>query len=239
MNTAKIRMLFKQFNMGNALRFLIAKVMQKTFDPHNFPSYSQFGEDRIISVFFPTGEGFYVDVGCNQPQYYSNTFSLYKSGWKGITIDGNSDLIREQRKQRKRDSSICAVVSNEKKDLLFTEFEASEVSTVNSAHVDEWKGKSEIIKERIVTPVSLETILNECKAPKRFDLLSIDVEGHEFEVLSSVNFHIYRPKLIIIEIHGFDLLNPLLSKAYEYLVSNNYKMVGYVIVNGYFIDNMS
>ena len=50
------------------------------------------GEDIIGSQLLrEVKRGFYIDIGANHPVNYSNTFSLYKSGWRGIGIDGNKD----------------------------------------------------------------------------------------------------------------------------------------------------
>lgn len=42
-------------------------------------SYSQFGEDLVLSSFIDTSKkGFYVDVGAYQPKRFSNTYFYYK-----------------------------------------------------------------------------------------------------------------------------------------------------------------
>lgn len=235
MNIDKLKTYFLQFGILGATRFLCAELSQKIFDSYKISSYSQTGEDRILcSLLGQTG--FYVDVGCNHPQSYSNTFALYKKGWIGITIDANKELIQKHQRLRKRDISLCAVVSDQKREVIFTEFEDSLVSSLNLEHISEWEKKRKVKEKRVVKTVSLSSILDSCKAPKDFDLLCIDIEGHDFEVLSSLNLNIYRPKLIVIEMHKFDFLNPSLSKIYEYLKANHYKMIGYVIMNGYFAD---
>ena len=78
-------------------------------------SYAHTGEDRIIdSILKPiiNKPGFYVEVGCNEPIFISNTFSLYKRGWKGICIDANGELIKKYKKKRPRDIAVQALVSN-------------------------------------------------------------------------------------------------------------------------------
>ena len=238
-------MLNAQFGMLNAIRFIFAELTRDIFDPYNISSYSQTGEDRILGHIIDhylgrlpiNGEaGFYVDVGCNHPQHFSNTFALYKRGWIGITIDANKELIQKHQRLRKRDTSICAVVSDKEQEVIFTDFEDSCISSLNAEHISEWQTRSKIKEQRVVNTVSLSTILDGGKVPKDFDLLCIDVEGHDFEVLSSLNLNIYRPKLIVIEMFEFDFLNPSSSTIYEYLKVNNYKMIGYAVVNGYFSD---
>jgi FkbM family methyltransferase len=231
----KVRTFFLQFSILNAIRFLVVELIRYILDPCNISSYSQTGEDRILSALLPE-TGFYVDVGCNHPQSYSNTFFLYKKRWIGITIDANNKLIQKHQRLRRRDLSICAVVSDKEQQVIFTDFEDSLVSSLNPEHISEWQKSRAIKQQRIVNAKSLSTILSRHEIPKNFDLLSIDVEGHDFEVLCSLDLNIYRPKLIVIEIHGFNLLNPGSNKIYEYLRLNNYKMIGYIVVNVYFSD---
>jgi FkbM family methyltransferase len=235
MNLDKFKTYFAQFTIFDAVRLLYVELSRKFFDPYNTASYSQTGEDRILCHIL--GEtGFYVDVGCNHPQAYSNTFALYKRGWTGITIDANKELTQKHQKLRKRDLSICAVVSDHVEEITFTDFEDPLVSSLDNEHVKEWEKYRKVKTRRTVSTIPLNTILEDCKVPKRFDLLSVDVEGHDFEVLSSLDLKIYRPKLIVIEIHEFDLLNPSSNKIYKHLIANNYKMIGYVVMNGYFLD---
>ncbi len=236
MKFAKIKTLFHQFGIFNAIRYLYAEINRKIFDPYKITSYSQTGEDRILEYLLAGESGFYIDVGCNHPQYYSNTFSLYKKGWTGITIDANQELIEEHQKLRKRDRSFCAVISDKEQKVVFTDFEDSLVSSLDTEHVSEWMKSRKIKEQRVVKTVSLNSILDDCGVPSNFDLLNIDVEGHDYEVLTSLDLNIYRPKLIVIEMHGFDLTNPSSSKIYEYLKVNNYKLIGYVAMNGYFAE---
>jgi hypothetical protein len=60
-------------------------------------TYSQHGEDRLILDYFkklgrPTGT--YVDVGANYPIKISNTYLLYRSGWRGLTVEPIPRLSR-------------------------------------------------------------------------------------------------------------------------------------------------
>lgn len=54
----------------------------------NLQSRSQSGQD--IWVFEMTEHktsGFYVDIGCNDPEFHSNTFALEQMGWNGLLVD--------------------------------------------------------------------------------------------------------------------------------------------------------
>ena len=68
------------------------------FKKINTNFYSQFGEDKILNELIPNKftNGFYVDVGCFHPKKYSNTYILFRRGWRGINIDmedSDSDII--------------------------------------------------------------------------------------------------------------------------------------------------
>ena len=58
--------------------------------------------------------------------------------------------------------------------------------------------------ERIekLTTRRLEDILAEHNAPNKFEFLSIDVEGHDSEVLQSIDLGQYQPEVIVIEVSG-------------------------------------
>ena len=58
-----------------------------------FRSYSQFGEDALVNSLFRNKKyGIYVDVGAYHPILYSNTYALYRRGWRGFAIDPNPSL---------------------------------------------------------------------------------------------------------------------------------------------------
>lgn len=234
-----LKKLLIQFNVYHAIRLFLAAYFARKTDPYAIASYSQTGEDRIIENYFQSKSGYYIEVGSNHPEYFSNTFSLYKKGWQGISIDANGELIKKHASIRKNDIAICAAVSNKIEELVFTEFEEPLVSSLNSRHIREWQSKRKIRSTRIVTTIDLNSILDKYNAPKKFELLCIDVEGHDFEVISSINLGKYRPNLIVIEMHDFEITNPNDNAIFNYMIENNYKITGYVAMNGYFTDTLS
>jgi hypothetical protein len=93
------------------LQFL--KVFRKTFfTPLKArKSYSQCAEDlmvdHLLQAIIKSGvKGFYVDVGCHHPKRGSNTYRLYKSGWKGILVDMEDDKVLAAKLARSRDVVI-------------------------------------------------------------------------------------------------------------------------------------
>lgn len=236
--------LFEQFRYVEAIRILLVGLVRALCDRDAIFSYSQTGEDRIIHALLakykgPYGEekGFYVDVGCNHPTKFSNTFELYKRGWRGITVDANQTLMNQHRQQRPADTSICAAVSDSEKEAIFTHFKDSLVSSMSAEHIEVWGKKREVDTQESVITVTLNTVLEQTNAPQAFDLLSIDVEGHDFEVLKSINIDVFQPQLIVIEMHDFQISRCEASDIYNYLTARGYRMAGYVTMNGFFMRN--
>jgi hypothetical protein len=76
---------------------------------------------------------------------------------------------------------------------------------------------------------TLDDILIEARAPARFELLSIDVEGHELEVLSGFDFARWRPRLILLEDHVGNL------KKHRFLRAAGYRLIRRFENNGWYV----
>lgn len=208
--------------------------------------YSQTGEDLILATILEkyvgspwTSVGKYVDVGCNHPIKCSNTFFFYKLGWSGVVVDANRDLVERFGAIRSLDKGVSSLVSNESAVKLFTKFEDPLVSSVDEAHVSQWADRMGVLETVEMVSRTLTDILESSGCPRDFELLSVDVEGHDFEVLQSLDFTKFHPKVVVIELHEFDILKPQDSKIYQLMYDNGYQLVGYVVWNGYFVRNES
>jgi FkbM family methyltransferase len=205
-------------------------------------SYAQGAEDIIIPHLATyhvglSGPGRYVDVGCNEPVRYSNTFALYLLGWRGINIDANADLIRECRRVRKEDTCIRAAVSDSEREVVFHKAKEHAVSTIDEERLVEWKKRFEFSDDdqETVTTRTLTSILDEHWTDgDAIDLLSIDVEGHDLRVLKSLDLAKYRPKIIVIEMHSIE--NMTETDIYQYLTTNGFEFKFYAVLNSYFVD---
>lgn len=200
-------------------------------------SFAFTGEDRILeSIYKPriTENGFYVEVGCNHPKFLSNTYSLYRKGWRGICIDGNKQLIKKYKKVRPRDIAICALVSNEVTTKTFYVAENDVLSTMTKTNLEGEDMKNISVEQQTMQTNTLTNILREVNAPSIIDILSIDAEEHDFEVLQSLDFTLYQPKLIIVEDETFSPVQPKDNNIYNFLSENGYTLEGYILKNLYF-----
>lgn len=228
---------FKALPFGLALRLFVLYVVRRMVRIQVGFTFSEFAEDAIINH-FPLGTtGTYVDVGCNEPVNFSNTFNLYLQGWRGINIDANRELIEKCKKIRKEDICVCAAVSDQQKETHFYKAKNPLISSIDEDYVsnggDWWI--SNLDAKETVTTQTLTSILDKELAPgSNIDFLSIDVEGHDFKVLKSLDLSRYRPKVIIIELRELDKLND--NEINKYLIANNYLFKGYSVLTAYYVD---
>lgn len=202
-------------------------------------SLSQHAEDIIIDIMLKRGRknnGVFVDVGCNHPIEYNNTYLLYLRGWRGINIDGNKKLVDLHKQMRSADTSLNYLISNEEKELTFYVSTSDKLSTLNPDEVKKNPAKYRAEDQVKVQSKKLTSILDEhLPAGKEIDLLCIDVEGHEIPVISSLDFHKYRPYLLVIESHDLTIENHSRHELFRMLDSHNYKLEYFVLSTCYFI----
>ena len=215
--------------LSDFLRLVASRALARLLDPFMIPGYAQFGEDRVIDAFFSgVDDGFYVDVGCNHPIAYSNTWKLYQRGWRGIAIDANPALIAEYAKTRPADIAVAKVIScaAQPVDFYFTRSShlTSGIGEKSDGHWKRTPDNSEVVRCETAT---LYDLLRAHDVDPRFDLLSIDTEGNELDVLDSLRLGEFIPSLIAVEVHGFDVGAAGSNAIHAKLSGCGYELVGY------------
>jgi FkbM family methyltransferase len=230
MSTKKSRLL----NLSKKYPFLKKLYFFYNIYIRNFKFFfksSQFGEEKKISKLFDKNfKGTYVDLGCFHPVRSNNTFQFYKKGWKGLNIDLNPLTIDLFNFARPLDTNICAAISNKNinKKLYFLG-DLDSKNTLDLNHKN-WLGKhfninKKDFKIKIVKTKTLNEILNKNKL-YNIDFLNIDIEGHEFEVLKSVNFKKFNIKVICVELINFNKFSRnKKNQLVSLLKKNKYKFV--------------
>ena len=202
----------------------------KKLDIYNFTTYAQCLEDFILyCIFYDVNNGFYIDVGANDPNDITVTKAFYLNGWHGINIEPLPDMYKKLSNDRKRDINLN-IGASEKEDKL-TLFLNGGASTVTKKYFKD-KGTTINIK---VYPLS-----KICKkyVPKNEEIqfCKIDVEGHEKNVLLGFDFKNYRPKVFCIESTVPGTYIPI-QKEWEYILFRNGYAFGFAYdVNRYYFD---
>jgi len=199
-------------------------------------SYAQSGEDMILdTIFCNVKNGFYIDIGANNPWVQSNTCFFYKKGWRGINIDAlpGTKLIFD--KYRSRDINIEAAIDNKERDLQYFMFHSSFYNTFNEAKVEKIKQYSPLRGIKNIKTVPLSMLLQELDIPD-IDFLSCDVEGMDINVLSSNDWEKWRPKIIITEYFhdGIDKIKQ--NEVYRLLTGHKYIYYCNSATNAFYID---
>ncbi len=165
-------------------------------------TYAMEGEDlEIIKILKNIQNGFYVDAGGYHPLDRNNTYLLYKKNWRGINIDLSEFSIDLFNFARPEDININVAVENkDDKVTFFYQKKLSQLTTIKK-NIANQRMQGEI-KEKEIKSEKLTTIINNTKYKNRkIDFLNIDLEGADFEALKSLDFDIYRPKLVCVEIY--------------------------------------
>ena len=230
--------LFKKIQ--NYLNLLHKKIISKK------KYYSFSGVDIVIENIFKNQQnGFYIDVGCQHPIKNNNTYLLNKKGWCGINIDLDKDNIDLFNHSRPHDDNINIAVSNKIAEVeLFFYHKKSPINTIDKKISDYQKAKVTQIKK--IKTNTLNNIIENSKYRKsKFDLLSIDVEGHELNVLEGLDFNFYSPNVIVVEfldlslpkleIKNQNIDNLFKTDLYKFLISKNYILVNYIYADLIFV----
>lgn len=169
---------------------------------------SQRGQDYFVAtkIFKGMKNGFFVDIGANHPTLDNNTYALEKTlEWSGISIDAQNRYENMWSEHRTTPLVISLISDTPGKVLTFDIVESSSwenmlsgISASNNQKVKRDKSSDTIIQKKEMVTSSLDEILADFSNPK-IDLLSIDVEGHEMQVLQGIDFSKIKVECICLE----------------------------------------
>lgn len=233
----------KSFGIHNLKKHIIdnyvdSKNFKKYFDDNKtiiekenklnlISSYSQLKQDlKVLEFYKYKKNGFFIDIGANDGINLSNTYLLEKNyNWNGICIEPLPSQFNKLKNNRK---CICVnkalynksnkivkfldtsnskdklglysgILDNFDKSLIDTHFKNCNTINVNTINFNDLKQKYNI--------------------PKFVDYLSIDTEGSEYEILSTIDYNNTIFGIIHVE-HNYKTKKR--EKIKKLLLSNNY-----------------
>ena len=165
-----------------------------------FLTYAQNFEDVLLwRALGHIRNGFYIDVGANDPVSHSVTKAFYDAGWNGINIEPLPSYHAAFAEQRTRDTNLAIAAGAENGSITLFDVPAvhgwaSSDSAVAELHRSEGYEVAEL-------SVPVRTLASVCEeyAPEAIHFLKIDVEGFEGEVLKGMDFARWRPWVLVIE----------------------------------------
>ena len=208
-------------------------------------SYSFYGEDLLIRAIvnrikYETGIELqlnYVDIGAWRPIRGSNTYSSYKLGSRGTVVEPNIAFRKHWRVLRPEDQFLqfaCGKMSEAQFFLFQSGSPANTLDSNFAAKIGE-KESRVLTESYMVKVMTLEDILE--AHLNRFPgdyFLDIDVEGLDFEVITSFDFKsMLRPIILVVEDTEPMILQ---SQIHEHLVKLNYGLVARTPISSCYLD---
>ena len=167
----------------------------------SFISYSQNGEDVLLwRALGHVKNGFYIDVGANDPEEHSVTKAFYDAGWRGISIEPLPSFHQAFLAQRPRDVNLAIAAGSSNGELTLYDTPqvrgwASPEQSVAELH----RAEGHEVVELSVPVRTLASVCEEHVQDGPIHFLKIDVEGFEGEVLKGMDFARWRPWVLVIE----------------------------------------
>jgi len=183
--------------------------------------HAQHGEDRVLSELFGgRTHGVCVEIGGSDGVSLSNTFYFEKLGWKCIVAEPIAELAAQIRENRNCLLHEVAVSNRNG----YTEFAVARGIDVLSAidptpeHIQRIENEGGSIETISVPCVTMNELLAASDVAA-IDFVTIDVEGHEMQVLRGFSLDKYKPRILIIEDNtmGMDKTIPDYLKALGYI----------------------
>lgn len=208
---------------------------------------SQAGEDSIIAYIIavlgiPFKECSYIDLGANHPKEMSNTYFFYSQGARGVLVEANPALIPKLKFYRNEDIILNKCIDSQ--SGILKEFNVLNIDGLSSS--DKNSTDEVILKNKnskVVDVVTVETITVNEILESYFStapiILSIDVEGKEMDVLNSIDWDIYRPLIIVIEMIPYSTTLTVGIKNEEiikFMMQHDYIEFAFTGINSIFID---
>lgn len=191
-------------------------------------------------------KGTIVEVGGATPDYISMSRHFKLNGWRALIVEPIPEFAQKHREFGNEVYEYAASSVN-KDDVVFNKinwvnqvenpitFESFSGLSISATHLQKegyTNGLSDMLNHNHPNNIrsNRKPILTEIKVKVRrltdifseanintIDILSIDVEGHELEVINGINFELYKPKVIVIE--NFDrsekYINHMKSVSYK------------------------
>jgi FkbM family methyltransferase len=181
--------------------------------------YGQNKEDEVIhqlilSKYGNEFKGSFLDLGANDGITLSNSRFFIENGWKGILIEaGKLPYEKLMTTILPNTVAINCAVGNQNGFLTFYEsnnlLNANDVGLVSSLVADEtqrWRNAGVGFTEYQVECFTWESFTDKFHLKSQnFDIISIDIEGMDYDVLIQMNLEELGCKVLCVEFNGKDI----------------------------------
>lgn len=142
--------------------------------------------------------GFYIDLGAQDPVVDSVSLAFHERGWKGIHVEPTPYYAQMLREQRPSDTVIEAAVSSTADLLTFFEIPGTGISTGDPKIAEQHRERGFATREITVPCVRLSSVFKAC-GNQVIHWMKVDVEGFEWSALASWGKASARPWIVVVE----------------------------------------
>jgi FkbM family methyltransferase len=200
-----------------------------------FISYAQNYEDVMLArALQGVEQGFYIDVGAQDPVNDSVTKALYLRGWHGINIEPVTYWFERLQADRPRDINLQLAVSDGPGSLHLFEVVGSGLSTTDTSFAHRHAEAGHQIRESDVQCVTLDSLCQEYQVDC-VHFLKIDCEGAEAAALRGLSLQRIRPWIILLEATEPNSQTPAYEEWEPLLIERGYHFVYQDGLNRYYV----
>ncbi|WP_431856962.1 FkbM family methyltransferase [Azospirillum sp.] len=158
-------------------------------------------------VFGERGDGTFVEVGAFDGETYSNTVFLADIGWRGLYIEPVPAFAAACARRHRHNPDVrvvaCAAGAEAGEAVLSV---GDALSTLSGEQMALYRMRGwdtgVFSGKRLTVPVRpLDAVLREHRLAPGFELLVVDVEGGEDAVFDGFDLEVWRPRMLIVELH--------------------------------------
>lgn len=202
-----------------------------------FISYAQNFEDVMLwRALGHVQNGFFVDVGANDPLIDSVTKAFSSRGWRGINIEPVGHWYSKLVEDRPQDINLQAAASAASGFIEFFEVVGSGLSTTQADIAQRHARDGFEVVNRTVPSLRLADVLDQYQIGT-IHFLKIDVEGGEDDVLRGIDFQKNRPWIILVEATEPNSTTLSFQKWEPRLLENGYGLVYFDGFNRYYLSD--
>lgn len=162
-------------------------------------SYAQNFEDVMLwRALRHIENGFYIDIGANDPVVDSVSLAFYEHGWRGVHVEPTPQYSDKLRSSRPDEHVEQVAIGMQSGSIIFYEIEGTGLSTVKREVAEQHRKDGFSFTETRVDVIPLSALLEQYDEHE-IHWLKIDVEGLEKEVLESWADAPARPWILVIE----------------------------------------
>lgn len=172
-----------------------------------------------MPITLPMSSATYVDLGCAGPVNHSLTAFVRDLGWRGVAVDGNP-LYRLEWVNAGFEGHFVSALLSDTPTARFCIHDNGLTSRISETPATDYPERWGIQSIGVWPTGDINQILRD-KEIEKIDLLTVDLEGHEYRVLRTLDFERHSPAFVIVEYvcagepNDPRAVNLLLEKGYE------------------------